>query len=63
MSHPTKRRDLTTGDGALRHVALIRQYWWSRGHMKVDAWVVREGMNRKAPIFGVRSNLINGRPA
>lgn len=63
MSYTIKPPELTTKTGALKHVALIRHHWWARGHTNVDAWPVRIGLHRKKPVFGVRSNLVNGRPA
>lgn len=62
MSYRFKPLELTTMAGAQKHIALIRQYWWARGYTKVDAWPVRLGMHRKKPVFGVRSNLVNGAP-
>lgn len=54
--------DQTSEAGALAIVATIRNYWWSRGHTKVDVWPVRYENSRKAPVWGVRSNLWNGKP-
>lgn len=63
MTYPRRPRELTSKDGAKAQIAAIRQYWWSRGWTKVDAWEVRLGNHRKRPVYGVRSNLIDGRPA
>ena len=62
MSYRFKPLELTSMAGAQKHIALIRQYWWSKGHTKVDAWVVPIGKHRKQLVYGVRSNLINGVP-
>lgn len=57
-------KELSTNDGAQKNIALIRQYWWALGHHQVDAWPVRIGNDfSKKPIFGVRSNLVNGQPS
>lgn len=62
MSLVYKPKDLTSEHGALTAVAIIRDYWWKRGHTKVDAWPVREDNHRKQPVWGARSNLWNGKP-
>lgn len=55
--------DPTSETGALAIVAIIRDYWWKRGHTKVDVWPVRYENRRKKPVWGVQSNLIGGLPS
>lgn len=56
-------RDLCSERGARENVALLRRYWWGRAHVSVDAWPIRLMSHRKQPVWGVKSNLVNGKPA
>ena len=54
--------DPTSEAGARAITAAIRDYWWSRGYTHVDVWPVQYENIRKAPVWGVQSNLVGGLP-
>jgi hypothetical protein len=55
-------KDNMTRFGAGALAERIEAYWHARGHTSVRAERYPTGFGGDDPVFGVRSNLVNGRP-
>jgi hypothetical protein len=58
-------RDLTSHDGAEENARELDAWWHAHGFRQVRHWaemIGDEGRNAHQPVWGVRSNLVNGLP-
>lgn len=58
----TGERNWCTASGNQELARRIRAYWYDRGHANVEVDVVLVARMQGEPLYGIKSNLVDGMP-